>query len=169
LRPARVADAPHMAALVTSQRTFLAPFDPPRPEAFFTVDGQRRELEQLELAALAGSRHRFLIWLAGDLVGWVTASNVVRGPFQSANLGYAVAREVNGRGIATYAVGHVCDWAFGEGGLHRLEAGTLVDNVRSQRVLEKNGFERIGVARRYLYIDGDWRDHVLFQRIAESG
>ena len=57
--------------------------------------------------------------------------------------------------------------AFGELALHRLEAGTLLDNIGSQRVLEKNGFERIGIARRYLFIGGDWRDHVLFQRVAD--
>jgi ribosomal-protein-alanine N-acetyltransferase len=51
--------------------------------------------------------------------------------------------------------------------LHRLEAGTLPDNFASQRVLEKNGFERFGLARRFLLIAGEWRDHVLFERIAE--
>ena len=127
-----------------------------------------REFEQLELAALAGTRQRFLIRDAGTLVGWVSVTNVVRGPFRSANLGYAVAQEANGRGIATHAVGEVCDWAFGEAGLHRLEAGTLLDNHGSQRVLAKNGFERIGIARRYLLINGEWRDHILFQRVADG-
>jgi ribosomal-protein-alanine N-acetyltransferase len=168
LRPARVADAADMAALLVSQRSFMAPFDPPRGEEFYTVDGQRREFEQLELAAVAGTRQRFLIREAGDLVGWVSVTNIVRGPFRSANLGYAVAREVNGRGIASYAVGEVCRWAFSDAGLHRLEAGTLLDNHASQRVLAKNGFERIGIARRYLLINGDWRDHVLFQRVADG-
>ena len=79
-----------------------------------------------------------------------------------------MAREVNGRGIATHAVGEVCRWAFGEAGLHRLEAGTLLDNHASQKVLAKNGFEQIGIARRYLLINGDWRDHVLFQRVADG-
>jgi ribosomal-protein-alanine N-acetyltransferase len=57
--------------------------------------------------------------------------------------------------------------AFGELELHRLEAGTLVDNFGSQRVLEKNGFERYGLARRFLLIGGEWYDHVLFERIAD--
>jgi [ribosomal protein S5]-alanine N-acetyltransferase len=94
-------------------------------------------------------------------------SNVVRGPLQSANLGYWVAERANGRGLATKAVGEVIPIAFGELGLHRLEAGTLVDNVASQRVLEKNGFEQIGIARDYLHIGGAWRDHMLFQRLAD--
>ena len=69
--------------------------------------------------------------------------------------------------LATGAVGAVVEHAFGPLGLHRVEAGTLVDNVASQRVLEKNGFERIGLARNYLHIGGAWRDHLLFQRTAD--
>jgi ribosomal-protein-alanine N-acetyltransferase len=78
-----------------------------------------------------------------------------------------VAERLGGRGLATGAVAEVVGIAFGELGLHRLEAATLVDNRPSQRVLEKNRFDRIGLARRYLEIAGEWRDHLLFQRTAD--
>jgi len=165
LRPARVADAADMAALLVAQRSFMAPFDPPRGEEFYTVEGQRREFEQLELAALAGTRQRFLIRDAGTLVGWVSVTNVVRGPFRSANLGYAVAQEANGRGIATSAVREILRMSRDELDLHRAQAATLPHNAASQRVLERNGFERIGFAPRYLQIAGRWQDHDLFQAI----
>jgi ribosomal-protein-alanine N-acetyltransferase len=58
--------------------------------------------------------------------------------------------------------------AFEELGLHRLEAGTLLHNTASQRVLERNGFTRFGLAPKYLSIAGRWQDHVLFQRINEG-
>jgi ribosomal-protein-alanine N-acetyltransferase len=58
--------------------------------------------------------------------------------------------------------------AFGELNLHRLEAGTRLDNLGSQKVLARNGFERIGVARSFLRIAGGWHDHVLFQRINDE-
>ena len=80
----------------------------------------------------------------------------------------SVTGNVNGQGFATTALGLVCERAFGELGLHRLEAGTLLDNVASQRVIEKNGFTRIGVAPRYLQIAGEWADHILFQKTAEA-
>jgi ribosomal-protein-alanine N-acetyltransferase len=51
--------------------------------------------------------------------------------------------------------------------LHRVEAATLVDNLPSQAVLRRNGFTLIGLAPRYLRIAGTWRDHLLFQRLAE--
>jgi [ribosomal protein S5]-alanine N-acetyltransferase len=95
-------------------------------------------------------------------------SNVVRGSFQSANVGYWVDRARNGRGLATRALAAMVEEAFGELALHRLEAGTLVDNVASQRVLENNGFDLIGLARWYLHIGGGWRHHLLYQRTIED-
>ena len=139
-------------------REFLAPYEPPRGERFYTVDGQRERIEEHD-------KKTFAILDGERIVGTVTLSNIVLGPFQSANLGYWVAEQVNGRGLATSAVAEVAELAFGELGLHRLEAATLVENLASQRVLEKNRFERIGVAHGYLRIAGDWRDHVLFQRL----
>lgn len=163
LRPVTVDDAAELAAAYASNRDFLAPFEPVRPEEFFTAEGQRARL-----AAPPADGWRFaIVDDGGAIAGALNISNVVRAAFRSANVGYWVAQSHNGRGLATAAVGEAVAFAFGEGALHRLEAGTLVDNLASQRVLEKNGFERIGVAPRYLHIGGEWRDHVLFQRVAE--
>ena len=160
IRPLTSEDAGELSALLVENREFLAPFQPVRGERFFTTEGQRERLEEdgsKAFAILAGNR----------IAGTVTMSNIVPGPFQSANLGYWVAERLTGRGLATSAVGEVVEIAFGELGLHRLEAATLVDNVPSQRVLEKNSFEPIGLARRYHEIAGRWRDHLLFQRTAD--
>ncbi len=91
-------------------------------------------------------------------------NNVVRGAFWSAALGYWVDGAHQGKGLATAAVAAACDEARMLG-LHRAEAGTLVHNHASQRVLAKCGFERYGLAPEYLFIDGAWQDHVLHQRI----
>jgi ribosomal-protein-alanine N-acetyltransferase len=160
IRPLRSEDAAELSALLVENRDFLAPFEPVRGEEFFTVAGQRERIES------EGSQ-AFAILAGGRIAGTVTMSNIDFGPFQSANLGYWVAERFSGRGLATKAVGDVIEIAFGDLGLHRLEAATLVDNLPSQRVLEKNGFEPIGLARRYLQIAGEWRDHLLFQRTAD--
>ena len=65
-------------------------------------------------------------------------------------------------------MGEILAYAFDELELHRVEAATLVDNLASQRVLEKNRFERIGLARHFLRIDGEWRDFLLFQRLSDD-
>ena len=115
-----------------------------------------------------GAGYSWLILDGGVVAGMISLSNVVRGPFQSANIGYFVAREHNGRGLATTAVGRWSTRPSRTVGLHRVEAGTLLDNVGSQRVLQKAGFEQFGLARRYLHIGGEWRDHVLFQRLSDT-
>lgn len=101
----------------------------------------------------------------GRIVGRVTLSNIVRGPFQSCNLGYWVNSADYGRGFATAAVADIMRVAFGELELHRIEAGTLLHNVASQRVLKRNGFVCFGVAPAYLNIAGAWQDHALYQAL----
>jgi [ribosomal protein S5]-alanine N-acetyltransferase len=168
IRPLAVTDARTLAQLYTENRDFLAPLEPLRPEAFYTFEGQRRHIAQLTDRRASGAAYPFVIVAAGRVVGAINLSNVVRGAFQSCSVGYWVAREHNGRGYASAALGIVCERAFGELGLHRIEAGTLLHNTASQRVIEKNGFTRIGIAPRYLQIAGEWSDHILFQRTAED-
>jgi ribosomal-protein-alanine N-acetyltransferase len=162
-------DAEELGDLLARNRDFLAPYEPDRAVSFFTVAGQRARLDELEERRRAGVGDVFAILDGAAIAGTISLSNVVRGAFQSANVGYWVDRERNGRGLASRAVAAIVEEAFERLGLHRLEAGTLVDNVASQRVLEKNDFTRIGVAPRYLHIAGAWRDHLLFQRTADDG
>jgi ribosomal-protein-alanine N-acetyltransferase len=81
-------------------------------------------------------------------------------------MSYWVSAADNGRGLATAAVRDMIRVAFAELGLHRIQAETLLHNVRSQRVLERNGFVRFGMAPAYLKIAGNWRDHFLYQVLA---
>jgi ribosomal-protein-alanine N-acetyltransferase len=168
IRPAVRSDAAPVAKLFAAQREHLAPWDPRREASFFTRGGQRARLAQVERERAAGTSYRFLILEGGELAGEISITNVVRRSFQSANVGYWVAGERNGRGVATAAVAAVCSFAFGELELHRLEAGTLPHNIGSQIVLDRNGFTPFGVAPSYLRIAGAWCDHVLFQRTSEQ-
>lgn len=128
-----------------------------------------QDVEAIREAIGQPDEFRFGI-VAGDgrIIGSINLTNVVRGAFRSANLGYWVAAAEQRRGHATTAVAETCAFAFGEAGLHRLEAGTLLENLASQRVLDRNGFTRIGVSPRHLEIAGAWRDHVLFARTADD-
>jgi ribosomal-protein-alanine N-acetyltransferase len=159
----RPEDGEELAALYAANRDFLAPFEPVRPPEFFTADGQRERLER----QLEGETHPFAILDGEAIAGTINLFGIVRESLQSGIIGYWIDHARNGRGLATGAVGEILSYAFGELDLHRLEAATLVDNVPSQRVLEKNGFERIGLARSYLRINGEWRDFLLFQRLAD--
>jgi [ribosomal protein S5]-alanine N-acetyltransferase len=168
VRPVREEDAASLAALSRDNRDFLAPFEPTRDEEFFTPAGQATRLAALLAEEAQGRAHPYVIEVAGRLVGRVTVTNVVRGPFCSGSLGYWVAAAHTGRGVAGSAVAQVVTACFTTHGLHRLEAATLLDNLASQAVLRRTGFTLIGRAPAYLRIAGEWRDHLLFQRIADG-
>ena len=165
LRPTEKTDAEALLATHLRNREHLRPFGPIRPDSFWTLAAHREQLDELVERRAAGSMLDFLIVRAGAVLGRATLNGIERGPFHSASLGYWVdAGEVR-QGLAAAATAAVCRIADEEAGLHRLAASTAVTNVASQRVLAKNGFEKIGLARNYLYLDGRWGDSILFQRI----
>jgi ribosomal-protein-alanine N-acetyltransferase len=168
IRPLRGEDAADMARLYRENREFLRPYEPVRDETFFTELGQRELWDANEGRRLAGLDYLFVIEVDGEPVGRVNLNNVVRGVFGSCNLGYFVSHRWNGHGIARRAIGAAVHRGFTEFELHRVEAGTLLDNLRSQKVLLRNQFRLFGIARRYLRIDGRWQDHALFQRTVDQ-
>jgi len=162
--PLRVDHAERAAAAYTRNREHLAPWDPVREESFYTTEGQQDALvRQLSLVE-GGLMAAWVIEHGPDVVGRVNLNNVVRGVLCSAAVGYWVDQTHLRRGLATAAVEHACREAAAMG-LHRVEAGTMVHNVASQRVLLRAGFEQYGMAPRFLFIAGDWQDHNLYQRI----
>ena len=161
-------DAEPLVEVLRVNRDFLAPWEPARTDEYFSLEHQRREIAQLTEQHLDGAALPYVILSDGELVGRIVVSNIVRRAFHSGDLGYWVSQSWNGRGIATAAVAAMVTIAFDDSRLHRLQASTLQHNLGSQRVLQRNGFESIGAARKYLRIDGQWQDHLLFQRINEA-
>lgn len=157
-------DVDELGAYWASNREHLLPTQPHRGPDFWTVAGQRQRVERASHDVATGRIFPFLVREDGRLVAEIVLSDVARGAFCSANLGYSVDRARLRLGIASWAVAAVVDTAFNDLGLHRLQAGTMPDNIASQKVLERCEFVRIGVAARYLAIAGSWRDHVLWQR-----
>lgn len=168
IRLVAVDDAPELSELLTANREFLASWQPTRADGFFTTHGQREAIENALIEHKRGITSPNVILNHGRVVGGVTLSNIVRGSFQSCNLGYWVGSGHNGRGLGTAAVREIVGLAFGPLGLHRVEAGTLRHNIGSQLVLERNGFLPFGTASAYLKIAGSWEDHVLYQAVNNS-
>ena len=165
---ATIEDAEAIAEAQVRSREHLRPWEPYRPDAWFTAAGQAERLQgQLE-------RHKYgqvVPWLLVEgsrVIGAATLTDIVPGPFRSGSLGYWIDVGAVGRGLATAAVQAVAEIADVELRLHRIEASTLINNTPSQRVLTKCGFVQIGTAPDYLHIDGAWRDCHLFQRILNT-
>jgi ribosomal-protein-alanine N-acetyltransferase len=157
-------DGAALAAAYRRNRAHLAPTGPDRPESFYTDAGQEAEVERNVKLAEQGATYLWLTWYGGRVVGRLMLNNIARAILQSGTIGYWVDHEHLGKGLATAAVEHAAREAA-RLGLHRLEAGTIVDNLASQAVLRRSGFTEIGTAERFLFVRGEWRDHILFQRI----
>jgi [ribosomal protein S5]-alanine N-acetyltransferase len=148
----------------------LARWDPLRPADFFTREFFERFVEKAKQQASEDLGYNFVAAEAGsvEIVARINLSNVVRGAFQAAYLGFSVDGAYEGRGYASEAVGAVVDFAFGRCGLHRVMASYQPTNERSAKLLRGLGFSVEGYALEYLYIAGEWRDSVLTSRIAPS-
>lgn len=109
-----------------------------------------------------------VIEVNGTFAGQLTVGNIVRGALCSAWIGYWVAAECSGQGVATAALALGLDHCFGAVGLHRVEATVRPENAASRAVLRTIGFRQEGVLRKYLDVDGAWRDHVLVALTVED-
>jgi ribosomal-protein-alanine N-acetyltransferase len=166
IRVMHAQDAYALTNLHVANRDYLRPWEPERGEGYFTLAGQRQNVQELLSAYYAGELWPGVIIVGGRIVGRLTLNNILRGPLLSCFVGYWVARSHAGRGIATEALRQALDIAFRDLSLHRVEAYTRLDNHASQRVLLRNGFTRVGVARRHVHVDGRWHDQVLYERLA---
>lgn len=168
IRAGRVDDAAAVVDYYTRNRAHLAGTSPLRAEAFYTEEYWRAALASAQAGFEADRQLGTCLFDGARVVGVINLSNFVRGAFHACHLGYAIDPQLEGRGLMTRAVGLVVEFAFGSLGMHRVMANYLPENTRSARLLERLGFEREGLAKKYLLIDGVWRDHVLTARVNDA-
>lgn len=158
-------DAPALLDYTRRNEEPHRPWSPPTPPDAFCEDATRRRIRQMQDELHAGSSVRF--WMRqrraprGPLVGALNLSNIVLGAFRCARVGYHIDAGHEGQGLMSEGLQAVIRYAFEVRQLHRLEASFVPTNERSARVLERAGFVVEGYARKYLFIGGAYRDHVL--------
>ncbi len=171
LHPLRRRDAVEWSRLRLTNEDWLRRWEPSSTlswQARHTPAAYRSMRRTVNRRARLGTSVPFAVRVDGRLAGQVTLDNIVRGAMRSAHLGYWIDETVSGRGHASLAVALACDHGFGAVGLHRIQADIRPENLRSQRLVERLGFSQEGLLRRYLDIDGDWRDHLSFALLAED-
>ncbi|HFD2045688.1 GNAT family protein [Clostridium perfringens] len=146
----------------------LRQYEPTRDSGFYTYEGQKEILTESFRQFIDGTSIDLGIFKDEKLIGKIKLSNIVYGILRNAFVGYSIDKEHQGKGYMKEALNTVCSYAFEEMGLHRLEASTLMDNSRSQGVLKACGFNELGVSEKYLYINGEWRDHKIFYKVNDD-
>jgi ribosomal-protein-alanine N-acetyltransferase len=170
IRGYRAEDADDLLRLRLRNRDFFVPFEPVRPASHYTLEAQQEFIAAAMRDFEAGTAYAFGVFLqeTDELIGRVAISNVVRGAWQNATLGYYIDEAHNGKGYMTSAVHLALAFAFDHASLHRVQAAVMPRNLPSIRVLEKAGFRREGLSLRYLQINGVWEDHLIFAITAEE-
>jgi len=158
-------DAEEVLEFHIRNREFLKCFEPTRDENFYTLDSQKRTLIESYKQFLSGNGVNFGVYKEKNLIGKIRISNIVMGVFKNAFIGYSMDEKQQGKGYMKEAVRLVTEYAFDELELHRIEASTLIDNEKSQGVLKGCGFKELGISEKYLYINGEWRDHMVFYKV----
>ncbi|MER8182999.1 GNAT family protein [Kitasatospora sp. NPDC094015] len=173
LRPIRARDQRSWQEVSRRNRDWLRRWEatvPPVPVG--SPGGSRPTYRQmvryLRGEAVAGRMLPFVVLYRGELVGQLTVGGITWGSMCSANVGYWIDEAAAGKGIMPTAVAMAVDHCFRVLGLHRIEVCIRPENRPSRRVVEKLGFREEGVRPRYLHIDGDWRDHLVYALTVEE-
>ncbi|WP_299346926.1 GNAT family protein [uncultured Maritalea sp.] len=166
LRTPTLSDYEQWRALREASRKYLVPYEPTWNETELALSSFRERVRRAEREAVAEAAFAFFIHdisgASSKLVGGINLSDIRRRVAQTVNIGYWMGEQNANQGIMTKAVGMALPFIFDQLKLHRACAACLVDNQRSVRVLEKNGFVHEGRAEGYLKINGKWQDHLLF-------
>ena len=169
IRVPEMGDYEQWSNLRLQSRDFLAPWEPIWPANDLTRAAFRSRIRHYGRDIGDDAAYPYFIFdhAGGALVGALTLSNVRRGVAQAGTLGYWIGEPFARRGYMTSAVRLMLGFAFRHLGLHRVEAACLPHNEASVRLLRTCGFAQEGLARGYLRIAGEWRDHLLFARLAD--
>ena len=158
------------AELRAKSRDFLTPWEPRWSSSELARASFRRRIRHYHRDVREDVAYPFFVFSTRDnqLMGGLTLSNVRRGVSQACTLGYWVGLPYARMGHMTASLRAVVPFVFDTLGLHRIEASCLPANVASMRLLEKLGFRREGLARRYLMINGQWQDHLLYALLEDN-
>jgi ribosomal-protein-alanine N-acetyltransferase len=167
IRAIRLRDARVLERELALNRSWLRQWEATSPHAPMSFD-VRASIRNLQQNARAGLGLPFVIEVDGQLAGQLNVSSVSYGSLSSATIGYWVAERFAGRGATPTAVALATDHCFFGIGLHRMEICIRPENEPSLRVVEKLGFRYEGLRRRYIHINGDWRDHFCFALTVEE-
>jgi len=156
-------DSVAVVRYLQDNRVSLAEWEPLRSEDYYSELYQKEQLRQSIMMSFRGEMCKW--WIARRdqperIIGSISLSNIARGAFQSCHLGYGLDGRERNQGFMTEALRGVIEYAFGELGLHRIEANIMPRNGASLKVVEKLGFYHEGLAYKYLKINGIWEDHI---------
>ncbi len=164
------ADAESLLDLLLRNHELFQKYSPTFDADYYTLDAKRKFISDSIKQREKGQGYTFGIFLKDNrkLVGDVSLFHIFRGALQRCLIGYNMDQQYSGRGYATEAVSLAVEFAFNELKIHRVDAGVMLSNIGSMRVLEKAGFHREGIEQKGVKINGQWEDHQIFAILSDQ-
>ena len=166
LKEAEVANVEEILKFLNDNKDYHASFEPIRPESYYSakywVDRIQNEIAP-NYGNVDAPLQLFISKLSepNEIIGFLNFANIVRGAFQACHVGYMLAENAQGNGYMAESLEAAIHFMFTERNFHRIMANYMPNNEKSGKLLQKLGFQKEGVAKDYLRIQGEWRDHVL--------
>lgn len=167
IRLIRPRDARVLQQQLLDNRSWLRRWEATSPDGPVSFD-MRLSIRRLLQQHREGAGVPYVMEYEGQVAGQLNVWGIARGSLASATIGYWIAEEFAGRNVTPISVALATDICFRELNLHRVEICIRPENRASLRVVEKLGFRYEGYRRRYIHIDGDWRDHYAFALVRED-
>ncbi|MEL4317629.1 GNAT family protein [Leifsonia sp. YIM 134122] len=167
IRPIRLRDSRIVERELLENRRWLRQWEATSPHAPMNFD-MKASIRSLLAHARTGTGLPFIIEYNGEIAGQLNVSSITGGSLASATIGYWVSERFAGKALTPTAVALATDYCFYRLGLHRMEICIRPENAPSLRVVEKLGFRYEGLRRRFIHINGDWRDHFCFALVVEE-
>jgi ribosomal-protein-alanine N-acetyltransferase len=167
IRPIRLRDSRALEQELISNRAWLRTWEATNPHGPIGFDS-RASIRSLLSNWRSGFGVPFVVEYDGEFAGQLNVSGLSYGSLSSASIGYWVAERFAGRNVTPTAVALATDHCLFSLGLHRMEICIRPENAPSLRVVEKLGYRYEGLRRRFIHINGDWRDHFCFALTVEE-
>lgn len=170
LRTLTEGDTENVTELVSRNKKYWSVHEPLHSAEYYTKKFQQKRIAESMRQMSLNKEYSFGVFLkeSGILVGHISIYAVKRLPFSSAFIGYSLDERFTNKGLATEMVERLTQFGFEELLLHRIEAYVSPENIGSYRVLEKSGFEREGLLKQLLFINGQWVDHYLYAYVEQN-
>ena len=160
IRKIKLTDAIALSEYLCKNKDHFRKWEPIRDEGYHSIDSCISRIQKLEETTNTSSVF-FIYTVSNQIIGHCELSQIIYGPFRACYMGYGISKEYEGMGKAYELCKHSTEYAFHDLGLNRVMANYMPVNERSGNLLKKLGFQKEGLARKYLKIAGNWEDHVL--------
>lgn len=162
--------APLLYQYINEEKNFLMPWEPARHDIYYSMETCQLRIREMRRDFLE-DKGVVLCLLSKEedrMLAYTNYSSIIRGVFQACHLGYSLRESEQGKGLMHEALESGIQYIHKELNIDRIQANYMPRNVKSAAVLKKLGFEKEGVARDYLKINGQWEDHILTALVLRS-